>query len=275
MKLAEWNYVGPRSTPHDIRNLRKSSFDYHRDKGQPVIHKHRWNWRDVREGRAQRCPFHDVEYDSDSQFDPYCYGTGFLGGWADGVVTFVTISDVQQDTIRILPQGQLLFETHPGFTAPWTPLMGDGDLLITGEFDSSLWNLLTEDFRYVLQEVTPRTIRGERRNRGGFRVHQQGNLDKLPDNHKWLTVPVVFDYNSVPPAPIVPPGGDPDDYPVVGSKVSTVQFNVRVTGQEGGPRVSTERNVKVTGLGTSSSRSQDVRLGADTHGTVVVFEVDS
>src|SRR4051812_22412692 len=144
MKLAQWNYLGPRSTPQDVRTLRKETFDFHLDKGQPVILKHHWNWKDVREGRAQRCPFHDIDYDGDGQWDPYCFGTGFLGGWADGVITFVTIGDTQQDTIRILPQGQLLFETHPGFTAPWIPKIGDTDLLITGEFDPMTWELLEE-----------------------------------------------------------------------------------------------------------------------------------
>lgn len=214
-----------------------------------------------------------MAYDSDSQFDPYCFGTGFLGGWADGVLTFITINDAQQDTIRILPQGQLLFETHPGFTAPWVPDLGDGDLLITGEFDPITWDLLSEDKRYLLQEVTPRTIRGEKKHRAGYKVHQQGNLDKLPDNHRWLEVPIVFDYTSVPPAPVVPPGGDPDDYPT-GYSVSSTEFVVMLYGEPEGLRSNTTIETRLSGLGTTTSAEFALRLNAEEEGSHVIFDQD-
>lgn len=211
MKLAQWNYLGPKSTPNDIRNTRRAAFDWHRNKGEPIIHKKRWSWKDVDEGKTRRCPLHNAAYDADSQWDPYCFGTGFVGGWADAIITFASIADTQEDVIKLLPQGQLIYETHPGFTAPWTPAMGDGDLLIRGEFDFNTWDMTNETDRYILQEVTPFTIRGVRSNRQGFKVQQKGNLDRVPPHHRWLDVPYVFDYSKVPENPIVPVGGE-DNY---------------------------------------------------------------
>jgi hypothetical protein len=135
MKIAQWNYLGPRSTPQEVRDLRKASFDYHRTYGMPIVHKHKWNAQDVREGRAVRCPFDDISYDSGSIECPYCFGTGFLGGWDDGAITYITLADTPTDTIRPTSEGLLILETHPAFTAPWTPIMGDGDLIITADLN--------------------------------------------------------------------------------------------------------------------------------------------
>lgn len=267
MKLAQWNYLGPKSTPHDIRNTRRAAFDWHRNKGEPIIHKHRWNWKDVEQGKTRRCPLHNAAYDSDSQWDQYCFGTGFLGGWADAVVTFASIADAQEDTIKILPGGQLLYETHPGFTAPWTPLMGDGDLLIRGTFDFNTWNVVEETDRYILQEVTPFTIRGERSHRQGFKIQQRGNLDRLPDKHRWLDVPYVFDYNDVPDQPVVPPGGDPLNYP---TGLTEFEIPVMVYGEETDyTESSTEIFAYVEGAGTDSDTEISVFVSGKPKGTVI------
>ena len=269
MKLAQWNYLGPRSTPHDIRHTRRAAFDWHRGKGEPVIHKHRWNWKDVEQGKTKRCPNHNAAYDSDSQWDPYCFGTGFVGGWADAVVTFASIADTQEDVIKLLPAGQLLYETHPGFTAPWIPEMGDGDLLIRGSFDFNTWDIVDETDRYVLQEVTPFTIRGIRSNRQGYKVQQKGNLDRLPPKHRWLDVPYVFDYSNVPDTPVVPPGGDPDNYPT-----AKLEFEIPVFayGAESDfVTSSTEIVVYARGSGTETSTEIGVRVQGKGKGTVINF----
>lgn len=272
MKIAQWNYLGPRSTPHEVRDLRKASFDYHRKMGMAIIHKHKWNLRDVREGRAQICPYHDVTLGEDSQFDPFCFGTGILGGFQDGVITYITLADTQEDRIRVSREGVLLMETHPQFTAPWVPDMGDQDLIITAEFDSENWEILQELDRYALQEVTHRTMRGFEKNKGGYRVHQEGNMDKLPYSHKLYDVPIVFDYNNLPPVPVVPVGGDPDDYPTdPNARISSTDIAVRITGHEMGLSSETERGVHIIGLGNNSITTHDVRITGDNQGTDINF----
>lgn len=269
MKLAQWNYLGPSSTPHDIRNTRRAAFDWHRGKGEPIIHKHRWNWKDVEQGKTRRCPLHNAAYDSDSQYDEYCFGTGFVGGWSDAVVTFASIADTQEDVIKLLPGGQLLYETHPGFTAPWTPLMGDGDLLIRGTFDYNTWDILEETDRYLLQEVTPFTLRGIRSNRQGYKVQQRGNLDRLPPRHRWLDVPYVFDDSKVPDEPVVPPGGDPDDYPV-GELVFEIPI-FAYGAESDSTSSSTEVIIKATGSGDVSSTEVGIFAQGAGKGTVINF----
>lgn len=277
MKLAQWNYIGPRSTPQEVRTLRESSFDFHKNLGQPVIHKHRWNERDVRNGLAQHCPFHDVVLGSDREFDPYCFGTGFLGGWSDGVVTFVTIADSQEDRIKIGPQGVLLFDTHPAFTAPWIPDMGDGDLLITAEFVSNKWDIVDEIDRYVLQDVTPKTMRGfegRRKGSAGYKVHQEGNLDKLPLNHEWQAVPIIFAYDTVPPSPYPPIGSDPSNYPVLnpGEQISFFEVGAHVIGRDDGVRTSYSQIICVQGAGNTSEIDFGIRVNTDGPGTNIYFE---
>ena len=271
MKLARWNYLGPRSTPQEIRDLRKSSFDAQRTMGMPVIHKHRWTEIDVREGRAQHCPYHDVAYDQDSEFDPYCFGTGYLGGWADGIITFITIADTQEDQIRIGEGGVLLMETHPNFTAPWTPNMGDGDLLITGDFDVKSWDIITERERYLLEEVTPRTIRGfqHKVQTREYKIQQEGMFDKLPHNHPWYNVPIIFDYNNLPPIPVVPPGGEPGEE----GFLTTVTRDIRISAIAGTPS-STERELRITTRGDASQTETSIAVAGKSTGVVVVFEGD-
>jgi hypothetical protein len=255
-KVSSFRNVG--AAPVSIQKMRRASIQAHQRYGMPVIHKHKWNWLDVREGRAQVCPFHDPNVEGD-RFDYYCFGTGFLGGWADGIVTYITIADVQEDVFRISEQGTLIHEANPGFTAPWTPPMGDGDLLITGDFDEG-WNLVYDRERYTLDEVTPVTIRGFQSvvQTKEFVVHQSGNLNKLPFNDYHFQIPIVFDYGNLPTYPVVPPGGDPDDYPT-GRIAQSVRAS-RIAGR-GGLKATDTRLSKTRGLGTTST---------DTRGTSIV-----
>lgn len=273
MKLSQWNYLGPRSTPQEVRDLRQSSFDFHRTLGQAVVHKHKWNLKDVRDGKARLCPFHDVTLNQDS-IDPYCFGTGILGGWADGVVTFISRADAQQDTIKFGPQGVLLFETHPDFTAPWTPEMGDGDMFITADFAMDTWDIIEEHERYDLQEVTPKTMRGFHKNQRGYRVHQAGNLDKIPYEDYRYNVPIVFDYSNVPTV-VIPIGGDPDDYPIPppGSFVSGYVQGVTIIGVEEDTGTESEyaQDVSIIGKGTTTSLAIGARLNAEVPGAKVIF----
>src|SRR4051812_25266272 len=122
--------LGDSRTPPEVKELRSASFELHNELGFPVIHKHRWNEQDLREGRVQQCPLHDDLYDSDLSFDDVCFGTGYVGGFSDPTIVFVTLQDAKTDTIQINSAGVLIMDQHPQLTAPWIPEMGDGDIVI-------------------------------------------------------------------------------------------------------------------------------------------------
>ena len=266
--------VGPRSVPQEIRDLRKSSLEFHHELGQPVIFKHKWNEEDLREGRAEPCPFHDDLYDRDSDWDEYCFGTGYLGGWANGEIVFVSIGDIQEDVFRVTEQGVLMHDEHPGMTAPWNPKMGDGDLIITAEFNSATWEVLDTYERYMIQEVTPTTMRGpgfDSEIRGKlFVVNQTAQIDRLPSNHTYYNVPIDFDYGNVP-APPPDPNVDPDDYPT-GSLFSAYDVDVRITGKETGLSSAYTQDVRIAVAGIITSHTVDVRIFGEPEGTDVFLD---
>lgn len=211
-------YLGPAGTPQEVRDLRKSSFDLHEQLGTPVVFKHRWNLDDLAAGRTWRCPYHDELYGNrDVTWDTTCFGTGFVGGYADGQIVFATIQDTQETAIRISPQGVLTMDMHPAMTAPWLPEMGDGDLLIVADFIPDSWTISDTFERYVLRDVTPVTMRGPGwgRQNGALvhrqRISQQSQIDRLPPGHQLYQVPIVFNYSHVPPDPTPPYVPEPGD----------------------------------------------------------------
>ncbi len=134
-KTIHHRYLGGPGTPQDIKDLRQSSFDFHESLGYPVIFKHRWTLKDFQDGLVEQCPLHDDLYNSDPSWDEVCFGTGYVGGYRDAEIVYISFSDAPTDTIKITPQGLLQFDQHPQITAPWTPYMQDDDLLIMATFD--------------------------------------------------------------------------------------------------------------------------------------------
>lgn len=216
------------NVPQDIKRARKQVLDYLNTLGQPVVWKHKWTEDDVNAGRAQYCPYcRNVQYRQASQTDPNCFGTGFLGGFDDGVLVWMTFGDTTLDIFKLTREGVLIKDNHPQCSAPWEPTFSDGDLLLTCELAKDLWTITSLGDRYVAQETTPVTPRGTRSNTAGsvlYPVSQSFQADQLPLNHPYYAVPVLFDYSGLPAAPAVPPGGDPSDYGV--GSISTYDLPV-------------------------------------------------
>jgi hypothetical protein len=222
--------VGPAATtPREIRELRRHNLEFHHRLGNPVIFKRRKTLRDIEQGDAVRCPYnYNVQYHSDLSTCPYCFGTGILGGFDTGIITFVTIGDAVTDQFQLTPQGMLTRMTHPQWTAPWKPEMHDGDLIVLAQFDPDTMVILSTEERFEIDQVQPVTPRGaapvgfaKNRNRNSFNfipkhdmlVAQSFRADELPEGHPWYNVPIVEpDPSSYPPLPAAPPGTDPDDY---------------------------------------------------------------
>lgn len=262
-------YLGSRTDPQDILDMRKASMDFHRTMGQLVIHKHKWNEQDVREGRAQHCPFHSDVYER-GEYDPYCFGTGYLGGFSDGVLVPVTIGDAQEDVFKPNSQGVLIHERHPGLIAPWTPDMGDTDIIIVVEIDPKTEDIVQMGDRYELREITPRTIRGPAfkttRNMKPFKVSQDAMIDLLPYAHPFYNIPINFDYNNIP-------WPTPPDYPIpAGYKYASFEIGVHIVGEELQGTKSTRAQDVRMGTYTQSTKEADVRIVGDSGGTHFHFD---
>lgn len=241
--------IGP--TPREIKTFRKEVTQFHTTLGQPVIFKHRWNLDDVSKGLAVLCPNHNYSYERDKSHCPYCFGTNFLGGFADGVIIFATISDAPVDQLKIGPQGYILYDKHPQFTAPWYPNMGDGDLIIQAEFDRANWSVLATGDRFELNNVTPVTIRGifgPFTDYKLYKVQQTSEIDRIPNLHHYYDVPIEFDYNSAPGASFA--GLDTNIFPF--NYNTSIQYPLFLIGQQGYFTSSDGIVLRLFGAGTDS-----------------------
>jgi hypothetical protein len=261
-------YIGTPTDPHDVKQLRSQVLDYHRTLGQLVIHKHRWNEQDVRNGLALHCPFHSDTYERGA-YDPYCFGTGYLGGYSDGVLVPVTIADTQEDVFRPNNQGILIHERHPGLKAPWLPEMGDTDMIIVVEIDRQ-GNITEMGDRYEMREVTPVTMRGpgyhNTLHMKPYKVSQEAMIDLLPYAHPLYNVPINFDYTNVP-TPV------PPDYPPLppGTMYTSFAVGARITGEEPpGTKSSHVQDARI-GVYSETSKTTDVCIVGDPGGTHVHF----
>lgn len=263
--------LGPAGTPHAVKELRQSSFDLHETLGFPVVHKHKWNEQDLADGLVERCPLHDDIYDRDLSWDNVCFGTGYVGGFADPTIVYVTLQDAAQNTVKISPQGVLMLDQHPQMTAPWLPLMGDGDLLILADFSPGDWQITDTHERYELHEVQPITIRGPEFRTSSttlkrLRVSQQAQVDRLPVGHPFYDVPIIYDPNSAPPD-ITP--DDPSVPPDVIGIYSETEFAVRIIGTDAPKTSGHTADVRVAVIDDSTSAAWGVRIVGNPGGTHV------
>jgi hypothetical protein len=215
MPTSDIKGVGDDTVPQDIRKLRQKILDYFTTLGQPVIFKHKWTVDDVTAGKAQFCPYcFNKVFKQPKQTDPYCFGTGFLGGFDAGVIVFVTLGDVARNTFTLTEQGILVQDSHPTCSAPWQPNFSDEDMIITGTLDSNKWDIEGLGQRYILGNVQPVQPRGSKPSLDPtlYQVSQQFQINAIQAEHPLWNVPVDFDYTSLPTPPSIPPGGDPDDF---------------------------------------------------------------
>ena len=271
MKVLDYPLLNTGPTPQDVKEYRLHVYEAQSKLGRPIIFKHRWNMVDVTNGLAQLCPLYDDSYHRSKTDCPYCFGTGFLGGFADGVIQFMTLADPPVDQLKIDAQGYILFDKHPEVTAPWFPDMGDGDLIILADFDFSNWDVLTTYDRFELNEVKPTTIRGPFTEYTGyqfFKIQQNAKLDRIPNEHVYYNVPIEFNYNSAPIV-IPPPGADPDNY-LIPDALAT--YGLRIIGSESHLTTITSQTLLLTGSGNASLVSYGLRVVGSNDGTMVVFE---
>lgn len=270
MKIADYSLVNIGPTPREIKHMRKSVMDFHSKLGQPVVFKHRWNLDDLSKGLCQKCPFHDDSYERSKTDCKYCFGTGFLGGFADGVIIFATIADAPTEQLKISPQGYILFDRHPQFKAPWYPDMGNGDLIITANFDRATWSVLSTGDVFELKNVAPVTVRGlfgVFSDYKLFKVEQSAEIDRVLNDHIYYNVPITFNYDNIPV--VIPPSGAlSGDYKL---PYASILVGLKIIGQEGGLTSTITQPLFITGGGTTNYISQKLSITGD-GSTVVNFE---
>lgn len=260
--------IGPKTDPQDIRGLRQSAYDFHDQLGQVVVLKHRWNERDLRNGLVKQCPLHNDLYDNDLATCPFCFGTSYLGGYADGILTHATIADAKEDTFRLTEQGLMLHDRSPQVSFPWQPLVGDDDLLITVELDPDTGQIQDTYDYFTLRQASPVTVRGTAYKNTSksrpFVVGQQAQVDIVPYGSILREVPIVFDYSKFDDDNIIPL---PNGYSLISHEIS-----VRLTGEDEGFETSYSQDVRVAVAGTETSITQDARLIGGSGGTHVFVD---
>lgn len=268
MKINVATYLAKGPTPQDVYTSRQSVEEFLQEYGRPVVFKHRWNFDDLQRGLTKECPYKDGAYHRDKTDCPYCFGTGFLGGFSDGQIVMAVIADAPVDQLKVDSRGYILFERHPQLTAPWYPTMGDGDLLIEAEFDWGNWEVLSTQDRFELKEVRPITLRGTSIYPNRFWIQQTSQLDRIMNGHVFYNVPIVFNYDSIPQ--VQPPIGlDPDDYSL---PYSTLSIPFLLIGSEAWPSSSINFGFKLVGLGSTSNTTQGLRLtGTNELGATIIL----
>lgn len=192
-------YFGEPNVPRDVVRRRKSNMDAMKRFGAPVILKHMYNDRDVKEGNAVVSPNFDSEYGQTRSRDPLSHGIGFVGaeegvmivsddewyradgaggivvsptspgsdyvkapryrGYGPGYLTYLIMPDVSEDLFKLSDGGALIKVQQAKIQAGWYPEINDNDLLITCRVNNAYEVVETYE-RYEMKQVNPISIRG-------------------------------------------------------------------------------------------------------------------
>lgn len=221
-------YAGDPGVPQDMLRRRRLSLETMRRMGTPVLLKHMLTIEDVEKGIAEPSTGFDTIYGQSTHDDPFSYGVGFVSvetthgewikpatetesaeliitddpqpdyipaptyrGYGPGYLTYAILPDVPEDVYKLTEEGALIKTQQARLQLPWTPHVGDNDLLITVELGPSE-EILQSFERYQLKQVSPITMRGhDRLGRrevpgmidGGnrFVVGHQAEANKVPE----------------------------------------------------------------------------------------------
>ena len=188
-------FLGDAVVPPDILRRRRWTQQMMQRLGTPVLIKHKFNVEDVEKGIAQPSTNFDTIFDQSTHDDPFSYGVGYVSvqtapeewikpgneregpelvlgegepefepaplyrGFGPGYLTYVIMPDVPQDIFKLTDEGALIKTQQARCYFPWTPLVGDNDLLIVCEIDGAERIINTFE-RYILKQVQPTTMRG-------------------------------------------------------------------------------------------------------------------
>lgn len=188
-------FLGDAGIPPDILRRRRWTQQMMQRMGTPVLIKHMWNVEDVEKGLAQPSTNFDTIYGQSTHDDPFSYGVGYVSvetgeeewikpgnereygelvvgegqpdwepaplyrGYGPGYLTYVILPDVPQDVFKVTDEGAFIKTQQARVQLPWTPLVGDNDLMIVCEIDGAERIIETYE-RYILKATQPITMRG-------------------------------------------------------------------------------------------------------------------
>ncbi len=166
--------------------------------GSPVLVKHMYNDRDVKDGIAQVSPNFDDIYGQTRNEDPLSHGIGFVSvekadnewvsptgqlvvsqikpgpthfkapkyrGYGPGHLIYMIQPDVAEDVFKVTESGVLIKIQDATAQAPWYPEINDNDLIINVVLDRNERIIETAE-RFQAKMTNPTSMRGfDRRGR--------------------------------------------------------------------------------------------------------------
>jgi hypothetical protein len=202
-------FLGPRNTrrkvrdiqrvPQDVARRRRDVENIMRRMGTPVLHKHRYNDQDFKEGLCEKSPVYDDIYEQTRSRDPISHGIGYVSveksddewydssgtivksrlspgpgwikapryrGYGPSTLTYIIEPDASEDFFRSTPGGPIFQVMEAQAIAPWWPNINDNDILIQVVLDAQNNVVETSERWEVKGNVNSITIRGtDRRGR--------------------------------------------------------------------------------------------------------------
>jgi hypothetical protein len=185
-------YTGENTVPYDRRDLRANSLDLMRWMGTPVVIKHMYTDRDVKNGIAMVSPNWSTTYRQPRANDPLSHGVGFVSietqtgewvspdgrlvvavtspgagytpapkyrGYGPGYLTYVIFPDAAEDVFKPNEAGVLVQIQRAQVQMGWFPEVNDNDLIVVAEIDEAE-NVVDTHERFVARMTNPSTIHG-------------------------------------------------------------------------------------------------------------------
>jgi hypothetical protein len=216
------SFLGEGWVPQDVRRRRRQNLETMRRLGTPVVVKHMYSDRDVKNGDARRSPSMDSVYDQVRHDDPLSYGVGFVGiedasdewydtrtgeiiisasdpgtgylrapmyrGFGQGYLTWIIEPDVAEDMFKLTDAGVMVQTQTATAQAPWFPEINDNDLLINVIIGRDGRITATEE-RYQAKMTNPVTMRGHQRRGRREGTEDGGNRFMIGQSFEMTLIP--------------------------------------------------------------------------------------
>ncbi len=214
-------YIGTAYVPQDIQRRRRQVQETMRRMGAPMLVKHRYNHRDVKDGQAKESLNFDDIYGQTRNEDPLSHGVGFVSvedsdnewvsptgalvvsnaspgagyvkapkyrGYGLGYLTYLIQPDIAEDTFKVSETGVLIKVQDATAQAPWYPEINDNDLLINVVLDRNEQIVDTKE-RYEAKMSSPVSMR---------QFDRRGNREFTEDGGNRFVVNQTFQMALVP-----------------------------------------------------------------------------
>lgn len=225
-------YFGELSVPRDVNRRRRSVYEMLRRMGTPMLVKHRYNDRDVKEGRATRAVTFDDIYEQPRNHEELTYGVGYWSvemsedewwdgqtdvvvksytspgpgysllpkyrGYGPGNLTYVIEPDVAQDFYKSTVGGPIFKVQSARAIAPWWPDINDNDLLVNVTVGRDRRIIDTHE-RFEAKNVNPVSMRGMDRSGRKEYTESFGNSFVVNQTFEMALIPetdVIYDVDT-------------------------------------------------------------------------------